>query len=245
MAWIESHQSLLTHRKLLRLSALLKTDKYKLIGHLQALWWWALDNADHEGNLELILDDEIAGAAGWPQRRGGEFVSALVRAGFIETHNEGATYRLHNWWRYAGKLNDSKKAASVQGSFGNHRRWHVERNIVVPDCDFCVSLSESGGDIAKRIAPTSPHLTNQPTLIDLKGAKTDDGQARRSWLYYELELLPEEARELTSQFPGLNITSLHNEWRNWILEEEEKRRPKEKIAAFVGFLKRKAKKPGA
>jgi len=111
MAWIESHQSLLTHRKTLRAAALLRVDKYKLIGHLHALWWWGIDSADDDGNLGQVTAIELADAAGWPTKKGTAFVDALVSAGFLE--QTGAAYALHNWYQYVGKLN-ARRAANTE-----------------------------------------------------------------------------------------------------------------------------------
>ena len=102
MAWIESHQSLLAHRKTVRAATLLKVDRYKFIGHLHALWWWALDNADDDGLLGDITPEELADLVGWPKRTAQQFVDALIVAGFLES---SGGLRLHNWWKYAGKLN--------------------------------------------------------------------------------------------------------------------------------------------
>ena len=118
MAWIESHQSLLTHRKTLRATALLRIERHKLIGHLHALWWWGLDNATDNGNLGKVLDEEIAEAAGWPAKRAEQFVSVLVEAGFLD--RDGSKLGLHDWWEYAGKLNakrakDRARKAEVAG----------------------------------------------------------------------------------------------------------------------------------
>ena len=99
MAWIESHQSLLTHRKTIRAATLLKVNRYQLIGHLHALWWWALDNAP-DGVLAELTAEEIAEATGWPTKRGAELVQALVEAGFIDVEPA----RLHDWMDYAGRL---------------------------------------------------------------------------------------------------------------------------------------------
>ena len=106
MAWIESHQGLLMHRKTLRASALLKVNKYQLIGHMHALWWWALENAEDDGALPEAIDEEIAEAAGWPTKKASGFVEALVMVGFIDPRD--GCYVLHNWWTYAGKLNDKR-----------------------------------------------------------------------------------------------------------------------------------------
>jgi len=67
MAWIESHQRLEKSWKLHRLAEELGINAYQAIGHLHAFWWWCLDNAGREGNLERFTPREIAMAAGWNQ----------------------------------------------------------------------------------------------------------------------------------------------------------------------------------
>jgi DnaD/phage-associated family protein len=104
MAWIESHQSLATHRKLLTAASMLHCDKYKLMGHLHALWYWALDNAE-DGDLSSVDDGVIAIASGWPLRRSAEFVGVLTTVCFIDPNPR----RLHDWGDYAGKLVDRRK----------------------------------------------------------------------------------------------------------------------------------------
>lgn len=120
MAWIESHQSLLNHRKTIRAAALLKADRYKLIGHLHALWWWALDNADLDGKLDAVTPEEVAIAAGWPENKAADFVAALEAAGFLD---KGMV--LHDWYDYAGKLN-AKRAANKE-RMRSARAGHVQR----------------------------------------------------------------------------------------------------------------------
>lgn len=108
MAWVESHQSLSRHRKLVRLIALLKEDKHKLIGHLNELWWWGIDNVPSDGDLGDLLDEEIAFGAEWTGDAA-EFVSALTTAGFIDVSDDGSRC-LHDWHDYAGKLLDKRAA---------------------------------------------------------------------------------------------------------------------------------------
>ena len=151
MAWIESHQSLIKHRKTIRAASLLKCDRYKLIGHLHALWYWGLDNADKDGVLGDVFDEELADAAGWPERKAREFVAALAEVRFLDKTATG--YAFHHWpvytWRYYQAF-DKAEEASVSGTFGNHVRWHVDRSIVAPDCPFCIAP-----DIAPDIRPES------------------------------------------------------------------------------------------
>lgn len=112
--WIESHQSLLNHRKTLRVCAALNVDKVRLIGHLHMLWWWGLDNANEQGYLGDITAVEIAAAAGWSVDDADDFVEALLSAGrphgFME--RKRGQYVLHDWRQYAGKYT-AKKAANA------------------------------------------------------------------------------------------------------------------------------------
>ena len=112
MAWIPSYQSLSTHRKALRVAALLGIDRVQVIGHLHLLWWWAMDNVPPTGSLGHIGDAEIATAAAW-NGDAAIFVQALTDAGFVDTNpraREGAgaglrarERKLHDWEEYGGK----------------------------------------------------------------------------------------------------------------------------------------------
>ena len=106
MAWIESHQSLSRHRKTLEAVALLHVDRHKFIGHLHELWWWGLDNANTDGQLGQVPSRTLANAAGWPIKDADRFTEVLVIAGFIEQGDDG--YVLHDWFDYAGKLNEQR-----------------------------------------------------------------------------------------------------------------------------------------
>lgn len=155
MAWIESHQSLLTHRKTMRAIGALKVDRYKFIGHLHALWWWALDNAD-DGNLSGLNDTEIAAAAGWHKGRATEFVTALSEAGFIDA----GTRQLHDWEDYAGKLIDRRRRNAER----KRQARAVEREDVHrTDAGRTQHVPRMSG--ATQPDPTRPNQTQQnPTL---------------------------------------------------------------------------------
>lgn len=166
MAWIESHQSLITHRKLLRASARLKVSKYLLIGHLHALWWWAIDNAEVDGALGQALDEELAQACGWPVKKAEEFVTALLEVGFIEKTSHG--YALHNWYKYAGKLNEKRE---------KDRRRKTE----VAGSSNGIPVEVAG----KSQAPTEP--TDQPNLTNPTNHTQPTDRSERSPLRQEWE----------------------------------------------------------
>lgn len=107
MAYVESHQALARHPKLLRLARKLNISKRESIGLLHMLWWWCLDYAP-DGVLAGIGDDEIAMAVEWD----GDpalLVDALVDTGWIDI-DEGATLVVHDWMDYGGKLVQRKRA---------------------------------------------------------------------------------------------------------------------------------------
>lgn len=118
MAWIESHQTLGNHPKLIRLAATLKIQKAQAVGHLHYLWWWALDYAP-SGDLAKITHHEIADASKWdgdPKA----FQDALMKCGWLEED-----FKLHDWYEYAGRLidarkRDAKRKRDIRRTSGGH-----------------------------------------------------------------------------------------------------------------------------
>ena len=110
MAWIESHQQLRDHPKILRLSRLLDIHRTSAVGLLHFLWWWALDHAE-DGDITDFDALDIATAAGWDGDPD-TLVKALQdcgpgdRNGFIA--RDGERLILHDWWDYAGTLVDRR-----------------------------------------------------------------------------------------------------------------------------------------
>jgi DnaD/phage-associated family protein len=150
MAWIESHQSLSRHRKTMRVVALLKVDRHRLIGHLHELWWWALDSATPDGLLAGGTAEEIALGAGWPEKDAERFLDALVTAGFVDLSPSGPV--LHNWYQYAGKLLGRRAA--------NRDRMKDARAGAVRRTDDARE-QHAGSTWDARAVATQP--TNQPT----------------------------------------------------------------------------------
>lgn len=106
MAYIETHQSMPTHRKTLRLARLLHMDRFAVVGRLVALWGWALDNAQ-DGVILKVDSDILADIMGW-EADPADLCAALVTAGFLDEAEE--RYAIHDWWEYAGKLIEKRRA---------------------------------------------------------------------------------------------------------------------------------------
>lgn len=114
MAYLQSHQELKQHPKTKRMARMLGVSVPAAIGHLHCLWWWALDYAQ-DGDLFGYSNEDIAEAALWD----GEptaFVTALLgcgvgnSAGFLEARDGARGFIIHDWWDYAGKLIERRKA---------------------------------------------------------------------------------------------------------------------------------------
>jgi hypothetical protein len=108
--WIQVEQSLVTHRKTLRLAKLLHLDNYAVVGRLVALWCWALDNAE-DGDLGDLAPDELAVVMGW-MGDPDELLASLVASGFVQA--QGGTYHIHDWEEYAGRLLDQRRANAAK-----------------------------------------------------------------------------------------------------------------------------------
>ncbi len=51
-------------------------------------------------------------------------------------------WQFHDWDGYQPDVESIKagrEKQSLDGARGNHTKWHVRRNIVVPTCPFCIS----------------------------------------------------------------------------------------------------------
>lgn len=213
-------------------------DKYKFIGHLHALWWWGLDNADEEGCIGDTTPIELADACGVPTVKADLLLAALKQSRFLDETPSGLCF--HDWHAYTWRFHENKakqKDASNSGAFGNHKRWHLDRAIVAPDCEFCIGSGVapmSGGDSgASRYL--SPLPSDRPSLLPSVPANLPN-------LRHALNFLPDEIRAIEARAPGTDFNKRWGEWIHWIEEggvRENKyvRMPDDKIRAFIGFLK--------
>lgn len=62
MAWLEIHQSIKDHRKVLAAADILDIPPVHLMGHIISFWLWALDNTP-DGSLGAVSLKTIARAA--------------------------------------------------------------------------------------------------------------------------------------------------------------------------------------
>lgn len=223
MSWIESHQSLLNHRKTNRAVILLKCNRYEFIGHMQALWWWALDNAP-TGDLVDLLPEEIAEAGGWPAKKGQQVVDVLCQVGFLDSN--AGRYQLHDWMQYAGRylrLTQQRAEAGRKGGLARAENASKQNDGLLQ--------ANASDRVAPSFLPSSPsspsdHPTTPSVLPNARAV---------------LQLSPIEVGKVRALFPNADINARFLEWVNWIEEEGKKgrnRMPDKKLEAFIGWLKK-------
>lgn len=146
MAWIESHQSLGKHPKVLRLAGELKVHKMQAIGHLHGLWWWALEYAA-DGDLSKFEAAEIEAACEWPGIPGA-LNTALRNNGWIDQNKH-----IHDWDKFTLHYDHmlekkERQLEQVKARVRAFRDRKRSRNAPVTQCNAPTK-------------PNQPNLTNQ------------------------------------------------------------------------------------
>ena len=93
MAWIELHQTLRDHPKVIRLAEKLAVHPAEATGLLVNLWLWAVAYAE-DGQLRRYTDAEIAQASRWFGQSGD------LRCALRETGWEDSDGTIHDWEEY-------------------------------------------------------------------------------------------------------------------------------------------------
>lgn len=99
MPWIESHQALGSHPKVLDLAGRMNWTLDETLGKLHRFWWWCVDYAP-DGDLRRFNDVVLAGSVGLASEHAESFVRAMVEARWLDRKPH---FRVHDWWDYVGR----------------------------------------------------------------------------------------------------------------------------------------------
>lgn len=146
--WIELHQSLPRHPKLIRLASRLRVPRAQAAGHLTFLWLWTLDYSP-TGNISAFGPAELSAAADF----GGDaelFAKALRECGWVD--DDGM---IHDWLDYAGRIVTEREQSKAR-----MRTWR-ERQKNEPVTNGDVTRNESVTNIERSGLPnlTTPNHT--------------------------------------------------------------------------------------
>jgi hypothetical protein len=161
MAWIEFHQSLVSHPKTKRLARRLGLPIPATVGYLACFWCWCLEYAQ-DGNLSRYDAGELADAAMYQGEDSEGFVIALIEAGFLE---KADGLQVHDWHDYAGRLVERRAANAKR--MKDARAKNVQRT-----CETRAEMCE-----ATQPNPTKPNHVHVSTHVDAptKVASLTDG----------------------------------------------------------------------
>lgn len=135
MPWFKVDDKLHSHRKV-RKAGKAALGLWVLAGS------WCMDN-DYDG----FVPAEIIKVWGCTNRD----AERLVEAGLwkVATHKGEEGWRFHDWTRFqpSAAVTAARKAKEAEaGLRGNHKRWHEDRGLTDPDCEYCHRVPDSPPD---------------------------------------------------------------------------------------------------
>lgn len=154
MAWIELHQSLFTHRKTIDAAARLDLPEVYIVGHIAAIWTWALDNAPN--GVIRAASRVIERVAQWPGEKGA-LVATLVAVGFLREAEPEEAYEIHDWHEYAGRLIERREKNAERMKSARSASLQPEKTHVQRTCS-----ARTGATVPNRTIP-SPLPPPQPS----------------------------------------------------------------------------------
>jgi hypothetical protein len=164
MAWIEAHQNLPNHPKVLRLAALMEWSNDVTVAKLLKFWWWCVDYAE-DGDLRKHDDQTVAGAVVLNGDEGKRFVQAMVAVCLLDRK---PYFRVHDWWTYFGPCLRAKYKRSPQ-------KWNRIRDLYSDgSCTGYVT-----GTVPDTYPPTN--LPTNPPTPPSGGGVVDDGMEDESF----------------------------------------------------------------
>lgn len=169
MAWIEVHQALRDHRKILDLSEALDLPEPYIVGHLVYLWLWAVDNAP-DGVLPSSRRI-IEKAAAW-QGQQGRLVDALITCGLLD---DNGVLSIHDWDDYVGKLIDQRQSNAARQRA--HREREKAKKNTVTDSNTFITVTSPSRNGATVPNSTQPNRTEPLSLTHARAREDREREA--------------------------------------------------------------------
>lgn len=190
MAWLESHQALERHPKVLQLASMMGWSLDETLGKLHRFWWWCLEYAP-TGDLRQVDPIVIAGGIGLTGDVAHKFMPSMLNAHLIcSCARSKKPFRVHDWIEYAGRyLRDTKFKRTPE-------KWTQVMELYAIACQPTVSRhvrSKTTFPVDMSAVPNQPtnltNLTNQPTTCasgfeifwNAYPRKKSKGRAEKAW----------------------------------------------------------------
>lgn len=139
--------------------------------------------------------DGRIGAAKWSRTATPKVRSELVKGGLIDPESDGSVF-MHGfleWQMSRDDVADNHEARRRGGQLTTHQRWHVERNVIEPNCPLCPSSQEQPDtDQSEQGSSGLLELSEQPSqelvadrlapglVLDKKGVTRQEREGARA-----------------------------------------------------------------
>jgi hypothetical protein len=226
VAWLEVHQSVRDHRKIVALADALGVEENYALGLCVHFWLWAVDNAP-TGHLPES-NRAIARGCRWA----GDFdhlLDCLIAAGLVD--DRGDSRSIHDWADYAGKLIERRhanaqrmresRAMHVQDTCDERARSHdthvlgdsTVQNSTQPNSTKITPLYPPEGDPAAK-----PKRAKARTAISTEWEldERDVAYAEENGLRYEKLKFEEQRFYDHHKAKGTVSADWNASWRTWV-----------------------------
>lgn len=193
--WIELHDGVREHPKLLKLAKRLGISKAQAIGHVISLWCWTLRMAA-DGDLRSFDAEDLEIAAEWEGEQGA-FTTAALGVKLLDKGRYG--FVIHDWGDYSGSL----KAAHRQREWRKNKEKQEKETLPNDDssiCDVTVTSQDS--------TETSRHA-DRPTDRPKDQTRPTDQTDRPTPLSSKLDLVVPEPEKPDRQSPEVLAVFAH------------------------------------
>lgn len=143
MAWIEVHDTLPDHPKVLRAAKTLKLDSDALVGKLVRLWVWALGNRE-DGVLNDLDADRLDVIMQY-RGKASALLEALVANRLLDAL-PGEHYMIHDWDEHVMMLRDKREEKRKQNAERVKRYRNAKKRMESENCNADV-MHECNADV--------------------------------------------------------------------------------------------------
>ena len=143
MAWIEVHDTLPDHPKVLRAAKALKLDSDALVGKLVRLWVWALGNRE-DGVLNDLDADRLDVIMQY-RGKASALLEALVANRLLDARPD-EHYMIHDWDEHVMMLRDKREEKRKQNAERVKRYRNAKKRMESENCNADV-MHECNADV--------------------------------------------------------------------------------------------------
>lgn len=199
MAWIEVHDNLPDHPKVLRAAKALKLDSDALVGKLVRLWVWALGNRE-DGMLNDLDADRLDVIMQY-KGKSSALLEALVANRLLDAlPNEH--YMIHDWDEHVMMLRDKREEKRKQNAERVKRYRNAKKRIESENCNADVT-HECNADVMRYNGVTcnasNARTVPNRTIDDLNDDPTTLAVCARETAPLPVDNFEDQVRETISE----------------------------------------------